>query len=174
MKKFLIFFSVLFYFASGQSFGQITDYELGSKFRGGQYQQTGFYDLSDPESVNIRVAVWGFVRYPGKYLVPSYTSVLDLLSFAGGPGNESQLDDIRIYRNKSDGSQEMIKYDFNDILWESKLDSKFREIPILEAGDILVVPGSPRYFTRDDVSFWTSILSALITITILILNLVKN
>jgi hypothetical protein len=174
MKKFLIFFSVLFYFASGQSYGQISDYELGSKLSRTQYQQTGFYDLSDPEAINIKVAVWGFVRYPGKYMVPTYTTVLDLLSYAGGPSNDTHLDDIRLYRNKEDGSQEMIIYDFNDILWESKLDTKKRAVPFIEAGDILVVPGSPRYYSRDLVSMWATILSALVSITILVLNLVKN
>ncbi|MDQ7816791.1 MAG: SLBB domain-containing protein [Melioribacteraceae bacterium] len=174
MKKYLIYFFFVFYFISGQAYSQISDYELGSKFKGSQYQQTGFYDLSDPEAINIKVAVWGFVRYPGRYMVPSYTTLLDLLSYAGGPSNDTHLDDIRLYRNKEDGSQEMIIYDFNDILWDSNLDSKNRNVPTIEAGDILVVPGSPRYYSRDLVSMWATILSALVSITILVLNLVKN
>lgn len=174
MKKyFFVICSVLFIYTS-DSFGQITDYELGSKLSRTQYQQTGYYDLSDPEAVNIKVAVWGFVRYPGKYLVPSYTTILDLLSFAGGPTNDSHLDEIKLYRNKEDGSQEMIVYDYNDILWETKLDSRNRINPYIEAGDILVVPGSPRYYARDLVSMWATILSALVSIAILVLNLVKN
>lgn len=174
MKKyFFVICSVLFIYNS-DSFGQITDYELGSKLSRTQYQQTGYYDLSDPEAVNIKVAVWGFVRYPGKYLVPSYTTILDLLSFAGGPTNDSHLDEIKLYRNKEDGSQEMIVYDYNDILWETKLDSRNRINPYIEAGDILVVPGSPRYYARDLVSMWATILSALVSIAILVLNLVKN
>jgi hypothetical protein len=97
-----------------------------------------------------------------------------LLSFAGGPSNDSHLDEIKLYRNKEDGSQEMLIFDYNDILWETKLDSKKRIVPQIEAGDILVVPGSPRYYSRDLVSMWATILSALISLTILVLNLVRN
>ena len=174
MNRFLIFSAVIFISFSSNIFSQITDYELGAKLSRTQYQQTGYYDLSDPEAVNIKVAVWGYVRYPGKYMVPSYTTILDLLSFAGGPSNDSHLDEIKLYRNKEDGSQEMLVFDYNDILWETKLDSKKRPIPQIEAGDILVVPGSPRYYARDLVSMWATILSALISLTILVLNLVRN
>ncbi|HOI30256.1 MAG TPA: SLBB domain-containing protein [Melioribacteraceae bacterium] len=174
MKKYFFLLCSILFIYSSNLFGQITDYELGSKLSRTQYQQTGYYDLSDPEAVNIKVAVWGFVRYPGKYLVPSYTTILDLLSFAGGPTNDSHLDEIKLYRNKEDGSQEMLVYDYNDILWETKLDSRNRNNPFIEAGDILVVPGSPRYYARDLVSMWATILSALVSIAILVLNLVKN
>lgn len=176
-KKMKLFISVnvfLFLIFTTILHAQITDYELGTKSGYRNNQQSGYFDLSDPDAVNIKVAVWGFVRYPGKYLVPTYTNLLDLLSFAGGPSNDSHLDDIRLYRTKEDGSQEMLVFNFNDLLWESKLDSKNRKIPLIEAGDILVVPGSPRYYARDLVSMWATILSALVSIAILVLNLVRN
>lgn len=174
MKKFLFLSTALFILFSSSIYSQITDYELGSKTGYRYNQQSGYFDLSDPDAVNIKVAVWGFVRYPGKYLVPTYTTILDLLSFAGGPSNDSHLDDLRLYKTKEDGSQEMFVFNFNDLLWEAKLDSKSRKIPFIEAGDILVVPGSPRYYARDLVSMWATILSALISLTILVLNLVRN
>ncbi|MBS3944485.1 MAG: SLBB domain-containing protein [Melioribacter sp.] len=174
MNRFLILAAVLFISFSSNIFSQITDYELGTKTGFRYNSQSGYFDLSDPDAVNIKVAVWGFVRYPGRYLVPTYTSLLDLLSYAGGPSNDSHLDDLRLYRNKEDGSQEMFVFNFNDLLWESKLDSKKRPVPFIEAGDILVVPGSPRYYARDVVSMWATILSALVSIGILILNLVRN
>ncbi len=174
MKKYLFLLCSILFIYSNSIYGQITDYELGSKLGYRYNQQSGYFDLSDPDAVNIKVSVWGFVRYPGKYLVPTYTTVLDLLSFAGGPSNDSHMDDIRLYRNKEDGSQEMVVLDFNDLLWESKLDARKRAVPFMEAGDILVVPGSPRYYARDLVSMWATILSALVSIAILVLNLVKN
>jgi hypothetical protein len=174
MNRFFLFSAFLFLLFSSSIYSQITDYELGSKTGIRYTQQSGYFDLSDPDAVNIKVAVWGFVRYPGKYLVPSYTNLLDLLSFAGGPSNDSHLDDLRLYRTKEDGTQEMLVFNFNDLLWESKLDSKKRTIPFIEAGDILVVPGAPRYYARDLVSMWATILSALVSISILVLNLVKD
>ncbi len=35
----------------------------------------GYYDYSDPESINIKVSVWGFVKYPGRYVIPEQTTV---------------------------------------------------------------------------------------------------
>ncbi|MBK6680960.1 MAG: hypothetical protein IPG53_13505 [Ignavibacteriales bacterium] len=50
-------------------------------------RQTGgaFYDYSDPDKINISVSALGYVKFPGKDLVPEGTNVLDLLTFAGGP-----------------------------------------------------------------------------------------
>jgi len=176
MNNYLKFFSlVIFLFISAtQTFSQITDYELGSSLRNRYTQQTGYFDLSDPDAVNIKIAVWGFVQYPGKYVVPTYTTVSDLLSFAGGPSDASDLEDLRLYRTKEDGTRELIKINFNDVMWEQSLGSKYRRIPNLEAGDILVVPGAPRLYTKDYINIWVTIFSALISLSILILNIVRN
>jgi hypothetical protein len=174
MNKVLKIFLLVAFLIPNIAFSQITDYELGAKLSRGQYQQSGYFDLSDPEAVNIKVAVWGFVRYPGKYLVPTYTTVTDLLSFAGGPSDAADLEDLRLYRIKEDQTQELITFDYNDVMWESELEYKFRKVPKLEAGDILVVPGEPRLYTREKVSMWLSILSAMISLAILVLNIVRN
>lgn len=174
MKITAVFILLFILNLPGLSFAQVTDYELGSSLLNRYSQQTGFFDLSDPNAVNIKVAIWGFVRYPGKYVVPSYTTVLDLLSYAGGPSESTDLDKLRLYRIKEDGKQELVLFDYNDIMWSEKIEKRFRSIPDLEAGDILIVPGSPRYYTRDDISFWVSITSALVTIAILVLNLIGN
>jgi len=151
------------------------DYELGASSLPLRYnQQSGFFDFSDPESVNIKVSVWGFVRYPGKYTVPIYTTVTDLLSFAGGPTDASHLDDLRIYRVDENSNHSLIKVNFNDIMWETTLTKRYEKVPVLEAGDILVVPGEPRIYTREKVAIWVSILSALISLSILILNITRN
>ncbi len=170
--KYLNLFVLIFF--NFQLFAQVKEYELGASSLQLRYnQQSGYFDFSDPESVNIKVSVWGFVRYPGKYVVPIYTTVIDLLSYAGGPTDAAHLDDLRIYRVKEDSSQILIKIDYNDIMYESNLDKIYKKPPELEAGDILVVPGSPRLYTRDKVSIMVSVLSALISLSILILNIVK-
>ncbi len=172
MKSILAFITVLFIVSN--TYSQIKDYELGSSMLQRYNQQSGYFDLSDPESVNIKVAVWGFVKYPGKYIVPVYTTVLDLLSYAGGPTDAAHLDDLRIYRINSDSTQSLIKVNYNDIMYESQLDSRTARLPHLEAGDVLVVPGAPRLYTRETVSIIVSVLSALISLTILILNITRN
>lgn len=154
---------------------QIKDYELGADVMGMRYQtQGGYFNYSDPEAVNIKVAVWGWVRYPGKYTVPSYTTVSDLLSLAGGPTDAADLEDLRIYRVNEDSTQSMIKFNYNDLLYESKLESRYRKVPKLDAGDILVIPGEPRLYFRDHFSIWMSLFSVLISLTILVLNIIRK
>jgi hypothetical protein len=155
-------------------FAQIKDYELGKSLLDIRYnQQTGNFDLSDPESVNIKVSVWGFVQYPGKYTVPIYTTVVDLLSYAGGPTADSDLEDLRLYRVVKDSLNYLIKFNYNDIMWESELKTRHRRIPTLEAGDILIITGSPRLYFKDYFHIALSITSTLISLAILIINIVK-
>lgn len=155
------------------SFSQVRDYEIGAPAR--TYQsQGGFFDYSDPFSVNMTVSVWGFVKYPGKYKIPSDATVIDLLSFAGGPTDDSHLYDLRLYKSKIDGSQELIKFNYDDLMWQPDLKGYKKDIPKLEANDILVVPGSPRLYFRDWFSITLSVVSTLISLSILILNIVRN
>ncbi len=112
------------------------------------------YDFSDPGAVNIKVAVWGYVARPGKYIVPDYTSVSDLLSYAGGPNQNSEMDDLRIYRIDDNGKEEMIKFSYNDIMWDNKIEVRNRIVPKLKASDILIVPGSPKLFFYRLVPNW--------------------
>lgn len=134
----------------------------------------GFFNYSDPTTLNIKVSVWGYVRYPGRYQIPIYTTPADLLSYSGGPLDGAELDDIRIYRVKDDGSEEILKLNYNDLIYEDKLKVTNRGTLALKPGDILLVPGGPRYYFRDWLSIILSIFSALISLTILILNISRN
>ena len=71
MKKILVLISLVFLVNS--LYAQQQEYELGSSFMARYNQQTGFFDLSDPETLNMVVSLWGFVKYPGRYLVPINT-----------------------------------------------------------------------------------------------------
>jgi hypothetical protein len=134
----------------------------------------GFFNYSDPTTLNIKVSVWGYVRYPGRYQIPIHTTPADLLSYAGGPLDGAELDDIRIYRVRDDGSEEIIKLNYRDLIYENQLKFTNRRITSLKASDILLVPGGPRYFFRDWLSITLSIFSALVSLTILIINISRN
>ena len=167
----LLYISLLF-FMTLPIFAQ-NDVQIGRGLNELRQQSQGaFYDYSDPSTLNIKVAVWGFVRFPGKYIVPSYSSVEDLLSFAGGPTNDAHLDNLRLYRTDEDSTQSLVKFNYNDLFWNEKLET-ISEIPDLLAGDILLVPGEPRLYFRDYVTLTLSIVSTLISLSILIINIVK-
>ncbi len=152
---------------------QVKDYELGSSRYGIPTQTGGYFDYSDPETVNIKVSIWGNCKFPGRYLLPINTTVSDFISFAGGPTDAADLDDLRIYRIGADSTQQMLKFSYNDLLWEEELNININEIPILQASDVLLIPGSPRLYFKDWFSMGLSVFSALISLSILILNIAK-
>lgn len=174
MKKILLIIIGLL-ILSDFSYSQVGEYELGSVYSGANRSRYGgSYDYSDPESINIIVSVWGFVKYPGRYTIPDRTTIMDLMSYVGGPTDDSNLDELRIYRLDKNNNEQMIPIDFNDLMWEDNLKSKFRKVPKLQPSDILVVPGEPRLYFMDWFSIGLSVFSALISLAILILNIQNN
>lgn len=147
------------------------DVQIGSNLNNYRQAQGGLFDYSDPSGINIKVQLWGYVKYPGYYVVPSYSTMNDLLSFAGGPLEDAMMEDLRIYRKTGDKS-ELYKYNFNDLLWEDTLKTEI-EFPELIAGDVVIVPGEPRYFLREDVSFYLSVTTALASVIALIISITK-
>lgn len=172
MNRFLLFFTIVFCLGH-IAYSQSGDIRIGRDMSKNYQSQGAFYDYSDPTSLNIKVSVWGFVRYPGQYLVPVYSTALDVLSYAGGPTENAHMDDLRIYRNMPDSSQVLFKFNYNDLLWEKDLN-KVIPPPTLEPGDILVAPGEPRFYFKDYLQVTVSIISTLISLTILILNISRN
>lgn len=165
-------FSVFLFLLISTSIYAQNDLQIGRGLGEVRQTQGAFYDYSDPAGLNIKVSVWGFVKYPGKYVVPSYSTVEDLLSYAGGPTDDAHLDDLRLYRYDEDSSQVMVKINYNDLLWNEKIET-LTKTPDLLAGDILLVPGEPRLYFRDYVTLALSIVSTLISLSILILNIVE-
>ncbi|HMS32666.1 MAG TPA: SLBB domain-containing protein [Ignavibacteria bacterium] len=143
-------------------------------------QQGGYYNYGSKDKVNIEVNIWGYVKYPGKYLIPIGSTVMDLISFSGGPIPESKLEDIRLFRPRNDSlktKDQLINLDYNDLLWDSPVSDreKFKnKINLtLHPGDVLIFTGEPRYFTRDNIGFILSISAVLISIGILVVSITK-
>ncbi len=155
------------------SFSQSKDVQIGTPFTNLQARQGGLYDYSDPAKVNKKVAVWGFVRYPGKYIIPEDSDVMDLLSYSGGPTDDALLEDLRLFRIKPDSTYELFNINWNDLMWEDSVKSVTTRVPELRPGDVLVVPGEPRLYFKDWFSIGLSLFSALISLSILILNIIR-
>ncbi len=184
----LLFFLLVF---STTFLIQAQDVKIG---RDAQIRQTGgaFFDYSDPDRINITVSALGYVKFPGKYLVPEGTTVLDLLAFSGGPTTDAKLEQIALFRfansdtaafpppkNAKDSSlisstgNRVLELNYNSLLWEDNI-RPVDTIPKLQPGDILLLKGEPRFFFRDYLSIALQILSAAISLTILILNITRN
>jgi len=146
------------------------DIQIGST---GRTNATGaLYDYSSPSAVNIKVQLWGYVRYPGFYIIPAGTSINELLSLAGGPMEDANLSDIRVVKIKEGSQTVMMKYNYNDLVWEDKLKTQI-QFTRIDAGDIIVVPGEPRYFVREDISFYLGLLTAIASLAALVISVIS-
>jgi len=134
------------------------------------------FDLSDPTGINMEVNLWGFVRYPGRYRVPVNTSFMDLLTFSGGPIEDSNLDDIRILRNLNDSTKKatVIKINYDDLLWEDQVSTKSKPNPVLQPGDLVVVLREKRYTFRDYLQIYVPIVTSIVSIATLLITISRN
>ena len=156
-------------FISSVLFAQ-DDVQIGSNPNNYRQNQGAYFDYSDASGINIKVQLWGYVKYPGYYIVPSHCSLNDLISYAGGPLEDAMMEDVRIF--KTSENNKLNKYNLNDLLWNDSLTVPI-DFPKLTAGDVIIVPGEPRYFLREDVSFYLSITTALASVVALIISITK-
>ena len=165
IKNFVLLILILFpVIVSAQN---NNDIQMGSGLNKIGFVQGGLFDFSDPSSVNIKVSVWGFVKFPGKYVIPVYSKINDLLSYAGGPTEEARLEEMRIVRTDSSSSKQIIyNLNFNDFLMDPKF-SVDSSVQSLKAGDVLLVSGSPRFYLRDYIGTVLSIISLVVSLIIL-------
>ena len=134
------------------------------------------YNIGDPMGINIEVNLWGFVRYPGRYIVPVNTTLVDLLSYAGGPVENSNLEEIRILRPQNDTllqKSEVIRINYDDLMFQEKVKLDTKNNPRLKPGDVVLIMQQKRYTFRDDVGFFLPILTSIITIATFIIT-VRN
>lgn len=83
-------------FLSTASFAQE---EESSKSSGATPYRGAQYFLGSEDELLMRVNIWGFVRKPGQYMVPSDTDLISLISFAGGPVEQAKIKAIKVIRN---------------------------------------------------------------------------
>ncbi len=110
-----------------------------------------YYYLGGKEGLTIGVNLWGSVRNPGRYEVPSSTDLVQLISLGGGPLQSAELDEVKIVRQMSlpDSSYktEVIKVNLNDFLKTGQ------KSPLLLPGDTIIVPGSTFSAVEQVVAF---------------------
>jgi hypothetical protein len=149
------------------------DIQIGKNLRGNIRENGALYDYSDPNGINIKVMVWGYAHFPGQYIIPAASGVNELLSIAGGPTVDANIDDLKLFRINPDSSQTIINFNYSDLLWNNTSLSKPLKIPGLRAGDILLVPGSPKWFLRDYLSLVLAIVSTIASIATLLVYIYK-
>jgi len=150
------------------------DIQIGKSLNSATHSAGAFYDYSNPDAINIKVQVWGYVKYPGQYIIPATSGVNDLISLAGGPTEDANVDDLKLFRINPDSTQTIIKFNYSNLLWNNSGLSEPISIPKLHAGDILLVPGSPKWYLRDYLGLVLSIVSTLASIATLLVYIYKR
>ncbi len=169
MKYFFTALVVIFSFSCAYS--QDTSLILGKTDK---ISSAAIYDLSDPTGLNIEVDLWGFVRLPGRYRVPMNTTFIDILSYSGGPIEFTKLEDMRIIRTDEHGNTKIINLNYGDLLWEDKIKPDKRMNPILQAGDVIVIPEERRYTFRDNLQFYLPIVTGLLSIATFVITISRK
>lgn len=174
--KFFKTFTLVFLGIPAILFSQIDRQQVGNDILNSQ--QGGYFNYGNKDKVNIDVNVWGYVKFPGKYLIPRGSTIMDLISFSGGPLTESKLEDIRLLRLRNDSlkiyKDQVLTIDYDDLFWKDRISSKDKSNFELLPGDILILTGEPRYFARDNVNFILSISAVLISLGILVVSIVRK
>ena len=103
--------------------------DLGSVGAGNEFVSGNY-----PGAILMPINLWGSVGKPGIHHVPTQTDLITLLSLAGGPGPDAQLDKITIKR-RAGKEEQILKVDAEEYLNKAGMRS-----PVLEANDIVVIP----------------------------------
>lgn len=105
-----------------------------------EYMSTPTVSVQVKEINSYHVFVVGEVAKPGKYVLKSYASVLQGISYAGGFttfASRNSVHVLRIVKNgQGEAKQVMIPVPYQDIVQGRNLEANI----VLKAGDVIVVP----------------------------------
>ena len=130
------------------SFAQVsTETELSNSRQSNQ-SRPGYYFYAKPFEVTMTVNLWGEVPQQGVYVVPTSTDIVQLISFAGGPKDRSNLEEVLLYRatgKKDPKARQELTINLRDIL-----EGRAATVP-LAPGDMIVVKRISTSLTWQDV-----------------------
>ncbi len=124
-----------------------TETELSSSKQSSQ-SRPGYFYYAKPFEVTMTVNLWGEVPQQGVYVVPTNTDIIQLISFAGGPKERSNLEEVLLYRVS--GKKEVKTKVLLTIAVRDILEGKSPTVP-LAPGDMIVVKRIPDSLTWQDV-----------------------
>ncbi len=107
--------------------------EIATKIQ--QYIPDAVVTVSVTTVSGYTIYVNGKVNKPGKFVVGSYTDVLQALTLAGGLGTFADEDGIQVIRRQN-GKQVIHKFNYKEVKRGKNLDQNI----ILQSGDSIVVP----------------------------------
>jgi polysaccharide export outer membrane protein len=128
MKHILIIFFISIIYAQDPSVSNLpANYKIGN------------------DEITMPINLWGHVRNPGSYSIPIEFGLLELLSNAGGPTGNANLNDVKIVRKNNEIVRVNIK---------KYLDTgDYTIIKDLQPGDMVIVGGSLNNAFKDIIGY---------------------
>ena len=178
MKKIIFVFCLIVFVVlySGNAVSQDDKERIGLE----EIMKTGvnYYNYADKDKVNIEVIVWGGIKNPGKYLIPAGTTVIDLITLAGGPVSEETIEYVKLIRMKNDSlntqTDKIMHLNYRGF-FEKEKRSYYKYVnPVVQAGDMITIP------IEEEMTFWDyfkdvyGYIVPLAALILSILNLTKN
>ena len=86
-----------------------TQTELKTTSQTGGDLHKGYYYIAKPFEVTMTINLWGEIPAQGVYVVSTTTDIIQLLSYAGGPKENADLDEILLYRTLQSGKGKVLR-----------------------------------------------------------------
>ena len=121
---------------------------------------------------NVNVNITGAVQTPGQYFVPPSATLIEAMARAGGSTSEI---DVGLQGGASDPSQvRLVRDGVATVIDLRPLTIRPDVIGLqVQSGDWLYVPRARRSQLREDITFWGSAFSALLTVATLVVLVIK-
>ena len=119
---------------------------------------------------NVNVNITGAVRNPGQFYFPPSATLVDALARAGGVTTETELQG-----GGSDASRvRLVRDGVATVIDMRPLEPRPEVLNLrVQSGDWLFVPMSQRSQTREQITFWGSLLSTLLTVASLVVLIAR-
>jgi protein involved in polysaccharide export with SLBB domain len=113
-----------------------------------------FYSIAKPGELTMQVNVWGYVNHPGRYEIAITTDLLQLISLAGGPAPDADVDKVKVTRflkTESGITRGEYVVDLSDLYRVSESNL------ILQPGDTITIDRTSWVSIRDLIGIMTSV-----------------
>lgn len=135
----------------------ISNYIVAQTIENVQKVKKEKYYIGTEKELMIRVHIWGGVNKPGEYTIPDGSTVLDLLSIAGGPTDDASLNNV-IITHKENRLPHIIIVDIKAYL-EKKNENEYKQPSVLFPGDIVRVKKNYWYKWKQVLLFSSQVAS---------------
>jgi hypothetical protein len=119
-------------------------------------QAGSYYNVAKPGELTMQVNMWGYVQHPGRYEVSNSIDLMQLLSYAGGPTQDADIEDVRITR--------IVRRD--GLLSTKEIRVNLKLLDRMEEAKLLLQPGDTIFLDHTSWVTWRDVVGVVTTAAI--------